>query len=260
NSDVGVAEQSAVVVIPAFDLLSLFDSVLLPTAVLCHLDLNTRKLLRVCCKRLRAEVDACVTSLLVNRYNVSKLLSGSPGSLARRYPSLRRLAFGANEPRDVATLLQAHLPALRRSLDCLDFWAYYASFSPALWSLLIESSPAPVLRLRLNINESLLRRMELDAVFAALQALAASRPGLVVEFNTGHSFFGFRSTEAPTLRFLASAGFVRSLGFSMGLRGREYQNEQFFAQLTGAGADHADARTAAAAPAAGVGGTAAAAP
>ncbi|EFJ47179.1 hypothetical protein VOLCADRAFT_92360 [Volvox carteri f. nagariensis] len=211
----------------SFDLLGLFDSILLPSTVLLRLDLSTRKLLRVCCKRLRAEVDAHVSSITINRYNIAKLQPTEPGSLSRRYPRLRRLAFGANEPRDVAALLRAQLPTLAPSLDCLDFWSYYASIPTDLWTALVELAP-PALTLRLNINESLLRRMEVAAVLDALAALRAGRPGLAVEFNTGHTSFGFRSTEPATLRFLASADYVQSLGFSIGLRGRELQNSSFF--------------------------------
>ncbi|GLC34337.1 hypothetical protein PLESTB_000740300 [Pleodorina starrii] len=214
----------------AFDLLGLFDSILLPSAVLTLLDLNTRKLLRVCCKRLRAEVDVHVTSITINRYNISKLQPTQPGSLAARYPRLRRLAFGANEPRDVAALLRSQLPSLAPSLACLDFWSYYASVSSELWAALVELAP-PALTLRLNINESLLRRMEVDAVLGALRALRSGRPGLVVEFAAGHTSFGFRSTERETLRFLASAEYIRSLGFSIGLRGRELQDGRFFEYL-----------------------------
>ncbi|KXZ54729.1 hypothetical protein GPECTOR_4g798 [Gonium pectorale] len=206
----------------AFDLLGLFDRILLPRQVLEHLDVNSRKILRVCCKRLRDEVDA---------YNIRKLSDGPPGLLARRYPALRRLAFGANEPREVAALLRSHLPSLAPALACLDFWAYYASVSADLWSLLVAHCP-PALTLRLNLNESLLRRMEVDHVCAALDALQQGRPGLVVELNAAHSFFGFRATDARTLAFLRDAGYVRSLGFSIGLlRGRELQNERFFSHL-----------------------------
>ncbi|GLI67181.1 hypothetical protein VaNZ11_011399, partial [Volvox africanus] len=231
---------------PAFDLLRIFDSIVLPSAVLSHMDLNTRKLLRLCCKRLRADVDALVTSITINRYNIPKLQPTVPGSLALRYPRLRRLAFGANEPRDVAALLRAQLPALASSLDCLDFWSYYASISMDLWTALVELAPT-ALRLRLNINESLLRRMEVATVLAALSTLRAGRPGLVIEFNTGHTSFGFRSTGPETLQFLSSADYVRSLGVSIGLHGRELQDEHFFDRIAITGAASSPA-TAVAAP------------
>ncbi|PNH08835.1 hypothetical protein TSOC_004588 [Tetrabaena socialis] len=221
------------------DLIYLFN-ILLPSAVLSHCDIHTRKLLRVCSKRLRSEVDGTVTSLTINRYNIGRLSSAN-SPLAARYPRLACLAFGANEARDVAALLAAHLPALaaptptRPPLATLDFWSYYASFSPGLLEQLLRHCPRPAVRLRLNLNESLLRRVEAGEVLAALRALRAGRPGLEVEFNVGHTFFGFRSTTPPLLRFLRAARYVRSVGFSLGLRGRELQDAGFFERLAAGG-------------------------
>ncbi|GIL91639.1 hypothetical protein Vretifemale_19250 [Volvox reticuliferus] len=78
--------------------------------------------------------------------------------------------------------------------------------------------------------------MEVAAVLAALSTLRAGRPGLVMEFNTGHTSFGFRSTEPETLQFLSSVDYVRSVGFSIGLHGRELQDEHFFGYIAIAGA------------------------
>lgn len=178
-----------------------------------------------------------------HRYNVSRLCAAP---LASRYPSLRRLAFGAGEAKDVAGLLAAHLPYMR-NLYCLDFWSYYSSISTALWDTIVRQSPPSLRVLRININESLLRRMEMSDVVVALEALQAARRAaaagggggggreLVVEFNTGHTFFGFRNTEATTLQYLANASYVRSVGFSVGLQGRALQGEGFMSMLASYG-------------------------
>ncbi len=192
-----------------------------------------------------------------HRYNVARL---SAAPLASRYPSLRRLALGAGEAKDVAALLATHLPYMR-NLYCLDLWSYYSSISTALWDTIVRQSPPSLRVLRININESLLRRMEMVDVVAALEALQAARRAaaaggggggggeLVVEFNTGHTFFGFRNTEAPTLQYLAGASYIRSVGFSVGLQGRALQGEGFMCMLASYG--NGGAATAAAAATAG---------
>ncbi|KAG2442221.1 hypothetical protein HYH02_009705 [Chlamydomonas schloesseri] len=250
----------------SLDLLHLFDRIVLPREIIRHLDVHARRLLRTTSRRLRDEVDACTTSLTINRYNIAKL-SATP--LRRRFPALRRLAFGPAEPKDIARLLAAQLPGLVAAaagaadggagtgggsgggagggggggggaggggggggggLKELDFSGYFASMSTELWEAIVRHAP-PDLTLRLNANESLLRRMEVDQVLAALAALRRGRPRLTVSFNTHHSFFGFRSTEPHVLRFLSAAPYITDLGFSVGLRGRDTQHAGFFELL-----------------------------
>ncbi|KAG2434712.1 hypothetical protein HXX76_007602 [Chlamydomonas incerta] len=262
----------------SIDLLHLFDRIVLPRDIIRHLDVHARRLLRTSCRRLRDEVDACTSSLTINRYNIAKL-AATP--LCRRFPSLTRLAFGPAEPKDIARLLAAQLPGLVAAsaagsvagakvaaaagadrgsggLRELDFSGYFASMSTELWDAIVQHGP-PDLVLRLNANESLLRRMEVDQVLAALAALRRGRPRLTVSFNTHPSFFGFRSTEPRVLRFLSAAPYITDLGFSVGLRGRDTQHAGFFELLAAepppAAADEEedeDEELAAAAAAAGV--------
>ncbi|KAG2496272.1 hypothetical protein HYH03_005505 [Edaphochlamys debaryana] len=132
---------------------------------------------------------------------------------------------------------------------------YYSSFNANLLSALLELSPrgpGRPLTVRLNLNESLLRRMEPEGVLEALRKLREGRPGLVVEFNTGHTFFGFRTGMDPaTLSFLAGASWIRSVGFSLGLHSRRLEGEAFLDHLAGsAAAEAAEAAAARAAEAA----------
>jgi hypothetical protein len=76
----GSADTTCII---GFDLLGLIDRIVLPSAVLSHLDINTRKLLRVCCKRLRAEVDAHVTSITVNRWVGKREAAGARRTAAQ---------------------------------------------------------------------------------------------------------------------------------------------------------------------------------
>lgn len=91
-----------------------------------------------------------------------------------------------------------------------------------LWEQLVQHLP-PNARLRLNVSDSLMRRFSLAEALAAVDALHAAKPGVVLEFNTGHHYFGFRDTSPEVLRFFAEARYVSGLAFSLGLHGRATQ-------------------------------------
>lgn len=106
-------------------LLDLFN-VVLPQTVLKHLSTNTRKLLRLVCKRLRAEVDHAVTTLTLNRFNIERLMRLP---IPSRFPSLTKLVFHSCEPDSVTGFLAQHLRSLKK-LELVDMFKYYASIKP----------------------------------------------------------------------------------------------------------------------------------
>lgn len=91
-----------------------------------------------------------------------------------------------------------------------------------LWDELVNYIP-PSATLRLNINDSLMRRFSLTEALDALRQLAAAKPGVTLEFNTGHHYFGFRDTGVEVLEFFSKATNITGLAFSLGLHGRSTQ-------------------------------------
>lgn len=75
-----------------FDLLHLFDRIVLPRDILRHLDVHARRLLRTTCRRMRDEVDSVTTSLTINR-------QASPNfpELQRHVNWIRFSAYGYRE-------------------------------------------------------------------------------------------------------------------------------------------------------------------
>lgn len=91
-----------------------------------------------------------------------------------------------------------------------------------LWEQLVLHLP-PKAVLRLNINDSFMRRFSLEEALASLRQLHAAKPNVTLDFNTGHHYFGFRDTSPEVLSFFAAADYIKGLSFSLGLHGRATQ-------------------------------------
>lgn len=103
-------------------LTELFD-VVLPQHVLRHLSIHTRKQLRSVSKRCCHEVDRCMESLKVSRFNIDAL---TMIPVPARFPGLTCVSFQSGEPDALTSFLSTHLASLH-ALEVLDLRSYHAS-------------------------------------------------------------------------------------------------------------------------------------
>lgn len=100
--------------------------VVLPQHMLRHLSIHARKQLRAVCKRFCYEVDRCVETLTITRFNIDAL---TMIQLPTRFPAVSSVVFQSCEPDSVTSFLTAHLRSMQ-GLGLVDFCKYHASIKP----------------------------------------------------------------------------------------------------------------------------------